>query len=205
MLASVSRSSPTTDGWCYVASLARHTLADAGRRDFIRCAAPPVSSMACVDGIDNAAAWLLGAVHDCPALRPPNGPELRSLDGDLTEVGATISKSELSERHIRLHMVCPPMTLDAWRSWQICTIVAELLLDALRNSRNVRSIVVEFRAVADETQCVILDDGVALSSSARRRSAASVEALIAEIGGRIARCTDDSGSAVMICVPGVGL
>ncbi|MDB5436101.1 MAG: sensor histidine kinase [Phenylobacterium sp.] len=205
MLACVFPSSPTTDGWRYVASLARHTLADAGRRDFIRCAAPPVSSMVCVDSIDNDAAWLLGAVHDCPALRPPNGPELRSLDGDLEEVGAAISKSELSERHIRLHVICPPMTLDAWRSWQICTIVAELLLDALRNSRDVGSILVEFRAVADEAQCVIVDDGVAFSSPVRRRSAASVDALVAEIGGRIARRTGDSGSAVMICVPGVGL
>jgi hypothetical protein len=205
MLACVFPSSPTTDGWRYVASLARYTLAEAGRRDFIRCAAPPVSSMVCVDSIDNDAAWLLGAVHDCPALRPPNGPELRSLDGDLEEVGAAISKSELSERHIRLHVICPPMTLDAWRSWQICTIVAELLLDALRNSRDVRSIMVEFRPVADEAQCVIIDDGVAFSSPVRRRSAASVDALVAEIGGRIARRTNDSGSAVIICVPGVCL
>jgi hypothetical protein len=205
MLAYVSPSSPTTDGWRYVASLARHTLADAGRRDFIRCAAPPVSSMVCVDGIDSDAAWLLGAVHDCPALRPPNGPELRSLDGDLAEVGAAISKSEAGARYIRVHVICRPMTLNAWRSWQICTIVAELLLDALRNSRNARSIVVEVRAVADEARCVIFDDGPAFSGPVRRRSAASVDALVAEIGGRIARRTDDSGSAVMICVPGICL
>lgn len=32
MLACVFPSSPTTDGWRYVASLARHRLADAGRR-----------------------------------------------------------------------------------------------------------------------------------------------------------------------------
>ncbi len=205
MLTSISPSSPTTDGWRYVASLARHTLADAGRRDFIRCAAPALDSMACVDSVDSDAAWLLGAVHDCPALRPPTGPELRSLEGDLAEVGAAISKSELSERQIQLHMVCRPMMLNAWRSWQICTIVAELLLDALRNSRNVRSIMVEFRAVAEEAQCLIVDDGVALPSPGLCRSAASVDALVAEIGGRIARSSDENGSVVMICIPGDAL
>ena len=195
--------SPSSHGWRYVASLAQRAFVDATRLDFVRYSALAVSEMSCVDGLDTDAALLLGAVHDCQALRPSSGPERRRVDVDLTEVGRTISASLLAQRSIQLSMVCRPVVLNAWRSWQICMIVAELLLDAACNARDVRSIGVEFGATAGEVKCVVFDDGRALANRARLRGAMMIEALVSEMGGRVARCADEKGTAAVICVPEV--
>ena len=158
----------------------------------------------CADGLDADGAWLLGAAHRWPALRPPKGPEQWRLDTALAEVGEAIGSSELRDDNIVLKIACRPIVLSGWRGWQICVIVAELLLDAVRNSRDVRSIAVEF-AVADEARCVVVDDGVASPSAGRNRARIEVDALVAELGGRVVRCSDETGSAVVMCLPAAAL
>jgi hypothetical protein len=83
-------------------------------------------------------------------------------------------------------------------------IVAELLLHTARNSRNARSIAVEF-AVADEATCAVVDDGVATHSAAWSRGIVEVDGLVAAMGGRVDRHSDETGSAVMVRVPRAAL
>jgi hypothetical protein len=190
--------SPPSEVWRYMASLAGDLVEPKQRRFIGRVV--PTTNPPRADGFDSDAAWLLTASHSCAALRPPRGPEPRRLDTALAEVSAAIEGSELLQRRIALRVACDPIVLSGWRAWQICVIVAELLLHAARNSRNVRSIVVEF-AVADEARCIVVDDGVASRSAARSRGIAEVDGLVAAMGGRVDRCCDERGSAVMVRVP----
>jgi hypothetical protein len=193
---------PSAEVWRYMASLAGD-LAEAKQPRFIACFAPTAAPPR-ADGFDPDAAWLLAAANSCPALRPPRGPEQRRLDTALAEVCAAIEGSELRERCVALRVACDPFVLSGWRTWQICVIVAELLLHAARNSQNVRSIAVEF-AVADEARCVVVDDGLASRSAARSRGIVEVDGLVAAMGGRVERCSDETGSAVMVRVPRAAL
>jgi len=189
---------PSTEVWRYVAGLAG-AFADMKPRRFI---SPAPTTPPRADGLDTDAAWLLAAAHACPALRPPRGPERRRLDVALAEVCAAIETSELRERSIALRVACDPIQLSGWRAWQICVIVADLLLHAARNSRNVRSIAVEF-AVADDARCVVVDDGS--RRVARSRGIVEIDSLVAAMGGRVDRHFDETGSAVMVRVPRAAL
>jgi hypothetical protein len=180
------------------------TLAEPEPQRCFRYPSPPVAMPSCADSLDADGAWLLGAARRWPALRPPKGSEQRRLDTALAEVCEAIGSSELRDGNIVLSIVCRPIVLGGWRSWQMCMIIAELLLDAVRNSRDVRSIAVEL-AVADEIRCVVVDDGVASPSAGRSRASIEVDALVAELGGRVVRSSDETGSAVMVCVPGAAL
>jgi hypothetical protein len=203
MLAEVlhHQSGPSAEVWRYVASLAE--LMEAKQQWFIGGLAPTnISPRA--DGLDTDAAWLLAAANACPALRPPRGPEQRRLDTALAEVCVAIERSELREQSIALRLACDPISLSGWRTWQICVVVAELLLHAARNSRNVRSIAVEF-AVADEARCVVVDDGDASHSAAGGRGIVEVDGLVAAMGGHVDRRSDETGSAVMVHVPKAAL
>jgi hypothetical protein len=191
---------PSAEVWRYVASLAGG-FTDARPRRFIGSFALTTHSPR-ADGLDTDAAWLLAAAHACPALRPPRGPERRRLDVALAEVCAAIERSELRDRSIALRVACDPVVLSGWRAWQICVIVADLLLHAARNSRNVRSIAVEF-AVADDARCVVVDDGS--RRVARSRGIVEIDSLVAAMGGRIDRHFDEKGSAVMVRVPKAAL
>jgi hypothetical protein len=194
---------PATAGWTYLASLVG-MLAEPGQRWCVRHAAPAPVGMPRPDGLDTDAAWLLATAASCQALRPPEGLEQRRLDSDLAQVCAAIDLSELQERDIELTVACQPVILSGWRSWQICWIVAELLLDAARHSHSVRSITVEF-AAADEAQFAVVDDGVASPDPAWRRARLEVDGLVVEMGGRIARCREETGSAVVVSMSGATL
>jgi hypothetical protein len=204
MLTDILRHQPTPSAevWRYMASLAGEFV-DAEQRRFIG-RLPLTNAPPRADGFDPDAAWLLAAARACPALRPPRGPEQRRLDTALAEVCAVIEESELRERSVALRIACDPFELSGWRTWQICVIVAELLLHAARNSQNVRSIAVEF-AVADEAWCVVVDDGVASHSAARSRGIVEVDGLVSAMGGRVDRHSDETGSAVMVRVPRAAL
>lgn len=191
---------PSTEGWRYLASLAR-ALSGANDRQRICYVAPLTTTPSVADGLDTDTAWVLGLAQLCPALRPPQEAEVRRLDADLAQVCAAVDSSELRDRKISLRVICPPMALNGWRSWQICVLVANLLLEATRNSRDVRSIAVEF-ALTEDASCVVIDDGVALPSSADARE---VNGLVAEMGGEVVRISDDSGSAIMVRVPKAAL
>jgi hypothetical protein len=193
---------PSAEVWRYVASLAGE-FGEAKQQRFIGCIAPTTNPSR-ADGVDVDAAWLLAATHACPALRPPRGPEQRRFDTALAEVCAAIERSELRDRSISLRVACDPLVLSGWCAWQICVIVAELLLHAARNSRDVRAIAVEF-AVADEARCVVVDDGVASHSAARSRGVVEVNGLVAAMGGLVERHSDETGSAVMVRVPRAAL
>jgi hypothetical protein len=193
---------PSAEVWRYVASLAGE-LTQAQPRRFIGCLAPTTNSPR-ADGLDTDAAWLLAAAHACPALRPPKGPEPRRLDIALAEVCATIERSELRERSIALRIACDPLVMSGWCAWQICVIVAELLLHAARSRRDVRSIAIEF-AVADEARCVVVDDGVASHGAVSSRGIVEVDGLVAAMGGRVDRRSDETGSAVLVRVPRAAL
>jgi hypothetical protein len=194
---------PATAGWTYLAGLV-DALAKPGRRWFVRHDPPSTVSAPRPDGLDSDAAWLLATASGCPALRPPEGLEQRRLDSDLAQVCVAIGSAELQDRDIELTVACRPVILSGWRSWQICWIVAELLLDAARHSRNVRSITVEF-AVADEAQFAVVDDGVASSDPAQSRARVEVDGLVVEMGGRIVRCCEETGSAVVVSMSGAAL
>lgn len=196
------QSAPSAEVWRYVAGLTGE-LMEAKQRQFIGCLAPTTLPPR-ADGFDADAAWLLAAAPACPALCPPRGLEQRRLDTALAEVCAAIEKSELRDRSIALRVACDPFVLSGWRAWQICVIVAELLLHAARNSQNVRSIAAEF-AVADEARCVVVDDGVAPHNAAGSRGIVDVYGLVAAMGGRVDRCSDETGSAVMVRVPRAAL
>jgi hypothetical protein len=203
MLAEVLRHQPPpwAEVWRYLASLAE--LMEAKQQRFIGGLAPSTVPPR-ADGLDTDAAWLLAAAYTCPALRPPRGPEQRRLDTALAEVCVAIEKSELREQSIALRLACDPVELSGWSNWQMCVIVAELLLHTARNSRNVRSIGVEF-AVTDEARCVVVDDGVASHSAARGRGIVEVAGLVAAMGGRVDRRSDETGSAVMVRLPKAAL
>ena len=193
----------TTGAWRYMAGLAS-ALAEGEPQRGVPHPSPPIAMRSYADGLDADGAWLLGAAHRWPALRPPKGLEQRRLDTALAEVCEAIGSSGLRDDNIVLKFACRPIVLSGWRSWQICVIVAELLLDAVRNSRGVRSIAVEF-AVADEARCVVVDDGVASPGASRNRACSEVDALVAELGGRVVRCSDETGSAVLVCAPAAAL
>jgi hypothetical protein len=190
---------PSTEVWRYVASLAGGSTA---RRRFLSLA--PTTTAPRADGLDTDAAWLLAAAYACPALRPPRAPEQRRLDIALAEVCAAIEQTELRERSIALRIACDPIVLSGWCAWQICVIVAELLLNASRSSLDVRSIAVEF-AVADEARCVVVDDGVTSRRAGRSRGIVEVDALVAAMAGRVDRRSDETGSAVLVRVPRAAL
>src|SRR5579859_965874 len=135
MLADVLPHQParSTGAWRYMARLAS-TLAEAGPQRCFIYPSPPIAMRSRADSLDADAALLLAAVHACPALRPPRGPEQRRLDIALAEVCAAIESSELRERGIALRVACDPFVLGGWCAWQICVIVAELLLQTARNS-----------------------------------------------------------------------
>ena len=204
MLAEILPHQPprSTGAWRYMARLASTLAQDEPERFFPR-PSPPILTPPRADGLDTDAAWLLAVAHACPALRPPRGAERRRLDTALADVCAALEGSELRDRGIALRVACDPIVLSGWRAWQICVIVAELMLHATCNSRNLRSIAVEF-AVADEARCVVVDDGVASHSAASRRTV-EVDGLVAAMGGRIDRCSDETGSAVLVRVPRAAL
>ena len=189
--------SPSTAGWRYVAGLAQ-------TKPERFAGSAPAATTPRADGFDADAAWLLAAAHVCPALQPPKGPEQRRLDTALAEVCAVIDSSELQARNITLRLACGPIVLSGWRNWQICVIVADLLLAAARDGREVRSISVEF-GLGEEARCVVVDDGVASPGSARSPGAVEVDGLVEEMGGRVVRCADETGCAVMVRVPRAAL
>lgn len=165
---------------------------------------PPSATTPQADGFDTDAAWLLAAAPVCPALQPPKGPEQRRLDTALAQVCALVDSSELQARNIALRLACGPIVLSGWRSWQICVIAANLMLAAARDGRDVRSICVEF-GLGDEGRCVVVDDGVASPSSARSPSSVEVDGLVEEMGGRVVRCADENGCAVVVRMPRAAL
>jgi len=205
MLANVIPHPPprSTGAWRYMAGLAS-TLTEAEPQRCFRYPSPPIAGSSCADGLDADGAWLLGAAHRWPALRPPKGVEQRRLDTALAEVCEAIESSELWDPNIVLRIACRPIVLSGWCSWRICMIIAELLREAVRSSRDVRAIAVEF-ALADEARCVVVDDGVASPNPGGGRAGLGVDALVAELGGRVVRSSDDTGSAVLVCVPGAAL
>jgi hypothetical protein len=139
-----------------------------------------------------------------PGAPASEGSGAAALDTALAEVCALVDSSELQARNIALRLACGPIVLSGWRSWQICVIVADLLLAAARDSREVRSITVEF-GLGEEARCVVVDDGVASPGSARSPGAVEVDGLVEEMGGRLVRCADETGCAVMVRVPRAAL
>jgi two-component sensor histidine kinase len=193
------------DAWLYVDEITHRTLNDyTAMLSMLRRASTGMSDAGAAAVLDAVAARLRAAATAYDALRPLRGSPVRNLDDDLERICASLTSSILADRTVRLTLASEHICLSARRSWQISLIVSELVMNAAKHAFSSFAeggIHVNVRAIGGQIQCTVIDNGKASPCSTSGRGSNIVDALAADLGGKIVRHFSTNGSTVVLCVP----
>jgi two-component sensor histidine kinase len=191
--------------WLYVDEVTHRALNDFTIMSaLMRQAAAKMADVADRQALDDVMLHLHSVATTLRALRPPRDNALRTLNNDLEALCAALTEAFLSEKSVRLTLVCEPVTVTAAQSWKICLVVAELVMNAARHAfRSVSEgeIVVEVSVLGGTLRCAVFDNGCAGSVIAPGRGSAILDAIASELHGTICRTHTPQGSAVVLHVP----
>src|SRR5262249_918380 len=132
------------------------------------------------------------------------GPQTRRLDTELASLGSALSETLLSERGIGLTLHCDEIVLDARRSWQMCLIISELVMNAVRHAfgeADRGEIFVDIRQSGPNLRCIVSDNGSASVAPSPGGGTTIVDGLVNDLNGRVSRAFTSAGSAVCVMFP----
>jgi two-component sensor histidine kinase len=137
------------------------------------------------------------------ALQPPLGAAPVELSSYLQRLCSALVRATLNRRGIKLTLLEDEVELDPARCWRVGLIVAELINNALKHGFDVGGgvIVVEVKTQGGAVCCRVTDDGRASLTAIPGRGSQIVDALAAELGGRIQRTFTELGSTILLSFP----
>lgn len=207
MLAEIvtSKAPIAADAWTYIDEITHRTMNDyTVVLASLEFAATRVSDPSSQTVLQDVAKHLRVRAEAHRMLRPPRGAGIRQLDDDLTELCAALSTTLLVERSIELTLFCEPVSLEARRAWQICLIISELVMNAVRHAfvdRPGGAVNVEVRSDGRFVRCRVADNGSATIAPSPGGGTTIVDALVVDLGGRVARKYAQTGSAICVRIP----
>jgi two-component sensor histidine kinase len=193
------------DAWLYLEEITHRALNDyTAMLAIIRRAALTVGDETSGRALADVAVRLRAAATTFQALRPPQEGLVRDLDQELETLCTAITNSMLSARGITLTLSSEPVTISAYRCWQISLVVSELLTNATRHAfrgATQGSIAIGVYIRGETIQCTVADDGTCEGNGTPGRGTAIVNALIDDLGGTISRRFSATGSVITFAIP----
>jgi len=137
------------------------------------------------------------------ALQPPLGEGPVDLCAYLQRVCGAMVRASLTRRGVKLLLLEDAIELDPARCWRVGLIVSELINNALRHafSQDGGAIILEVRSRDGVVQCRVTDDGRPNTIAAPGQGSRIVDALAAELDGKIERNFGQWGAAVLLSFP----
>jgi two-component sensor histidine kinase len=137
------------------------------------------------------------------ALQPPLGEDFMDLSTYLEHACGAIVRASLGPRGVELLLLEEPIKLDAARCWRVALIVSELINNALRHafSQHAGKIILDVRNQNGVVHCQVTDNGRPTFKPEPGHGSRIVDALAAEMGGRIQRSFCEYGVTVLLSFP----
>jgi two-component sensor histidine kinase len=146
--------------------------------------------------------YALARAHE--VLQPPTATAVADLGAGLTRFCQAMTSSRLAQRGIELRLsISRPVLLDVKRSWRAQLIVSELIINASRHAFGTSAgcISVTVECVSGEVVCCVSDDGAAAEAVKRGLGTELIDALAADLDGRVERHYATSGTTVTLGFP----
>lgn len=138
------------------------------------------------------------------ALQPPVTPDIIDLSIYLQDLCASLVRTVLEEREIRLTFIDAPVAIEAQRCWRVGLVVSELVTNAVRHGdltcQGVIRVSVDLTE-DDQIRCRVADNGGCLGEPRPGRGWRIVDALAEELGGSISRRFTPIGALVTLTFP----
>jgi len=193
------------DAWLYLEEITHRALNDyTAMLAIVRRAAEAAADRNSAEILIDVGLRLHASAMTYISLRPPQDGHVRDLSQELAALCTSISNSILSARGITLTLSADPVTISAFRCWQICLVISELVTNAARHAfrdRDKGSVLIRICAGDGILRCAIVDDGAADGVFAPGRGTTIVNALINDMGGTISSEHLSTGSTIAFCVP----
>ena len=137
-------------------------------------------------------------------LSPPTVESAADLGGYLTQLCQAKAEAELERRGTTLRLaVVSPVALDNVRCWRVGLIVSELITNAARHGlpSGPGEICVLLAADAGQVVCRVSDNGSAAATITPGLGTRIVDALAAELDGRVERRFGETGATITLTFP----
>jgi two-component sensor histidine kinase len=137
-------------------------------------------------------------------LSPPTFDGVTDLGDYLTQLCKFKAAAELDRRAISLHLAIPSlMVLENTRCWRVGLIIAELITNAERHGESCgpAAIFVSVGLEVNQVVCRVSNDGSTTSKCTPHQGTLLVDALAAEIEGRIERRFGENGATITLSFP----
>jgi two-component sensor histidine kinase len=147
---------------------------------------------------------LLALARAHEVLQPPMGSAVADLGANLTRLCLAMTSSRLAQRGIELRLsISKPVLLDAKRCWRTQLIISELITNASRHAFGSEAgcISVAIDCVSGEVVCCVRDDGSPAAIAKRGLGTELVDALAADLNGRVERQHTTSGTTITLRFP----
>jgi two-component sensor histidine kinase len=155
-----------------------------------------------------ALAQIINRLHALAAshqmLRPPLASAPAELSANLAQLCHAMTSCGLAERDIELHLgITEPVMLDAKRCWQAELIISELITNASRHAFTSQAgrISVTVETAAGQIICRVSDDGSPAATLKRGLGSELIDALAADLDGRVERIHKASGTTITLFFP----
>lgn len=176
------------DAWLYLEEITHRALNEyTAMLAIVRRASRAVTDETSEQALDEVAAKLRAAAMSFLALRPPMDGLWRDLSRELEPLCASLSNSFSSSRQITLTLTSEPVTISAYRCWQLSLIISELVTNAARHAFRLRpngSIEVTISVRDGSIKCAVVDDGICEEKIMPGRGTTIVNALVNDLGER---------------------
>ncbi len=200
------------DAWLYIEEITHRTLNEyTAMLAIVRRASHSVTDETteqvfetAEQALDEVATRLRAAAMSFLALRPPLDDHVRDLNRELEALCAALSRSFSPHRRITLTLTSEPVTVDAFRCWQLSLIIFELVTNAARHAFLLRRrgfINVMTSVRGGKIECAVVDDGICDDTAPSGRGTAIIDALINDLGGTISRHYAVTGSTILLSIP----
>jgi two-component sensor histidine kinase len=191
--------------WIYIDEIAHRTMNDyAFMLATVERARRAASDQASLRALSDVSARLRAGAKAHWLLCPPRERGVTRLDDELEGLCLSLSAAMPADRVIPLTLVCEPIELSAFRSWQASLIVSELITNAVKHAFSAcetGEVKVAVRRVGDEIQILVADDGNGAGAISPGHGSSIINALTEELDGAIWRSHTANGSVVAVYFP----
>jgi two-component sensor histidine kinase len=200
-----SPSATRPDAWLYIDEITHRVLNDyTAILAIVRRASTAVVDETSGQALEEVAARIRAAATSLCVLRPPREGHVRDLDRELEALCTALASSFLSPKGISLTLSADPVTLGAYRCWQILLIVSELVTNSARHAfqrGDPGSVTIRVGVQDEAVRCSIIDDGSVRPDAVPGRGTGIINGLICDLGGSITRNFSDAGTTVDFVIP----
>lgn len=193
------------DAWLYIDEITHRTLNEyTAILALVRRASAVVLDETSGQVLEDVAFRIHAAAASLRALRPPREGHVRDLDRELETLCTALTSSLLLPRGITLTLSSDPVTISAYRCWQILLVISELITNCARHAFQCTdrgSVTVRVCVQSEAVHCAIIDDGTFRRDAAPGRGTGIVNGLVGDLGGSITRYFSEAGTTVSFTVP----